>query len=548
MRKQFKPGDEIFAHGKVSAGREPAMDHPETETVMEGDEPGVHLNRLTPIYPLSEGISQRWLRSAIWRLAGEWRELVPDEFPGLKELGFVGAGDAVFRLHVPENLEQTETARRRLAMGEFIALQIKMRERRRRLEQNAEAIDCRGTNELMRPFLRGLGFELTDAQTAVLREIRRDLGGRFPMRRLVQGDVGSGKTVIAACAALMALESGKNALLMAPTQILAEQHWMRFAGWFGPLGLQAQILTGGKKSWTKAGAETAPRLVIGTHALIAKSFEAPNLGLVIIDEQHKFGVAQREALVRKGRYPHLLVMTATPIPRSLGLTLYGDLDLSAVTHAPAGRGQIQTRARSEEDMPRILNFVRERLREGRQAYVVYPRIDDAGNNGARALAAEKERLEKVLAPFRVGLLHGRLPVAEKDAVMAEFRANRAQVLVATSVIEVGVDVPNAAVIIVMDAGQFGLAQTHQLRGRVGRGPGASYCILVARKKTPEALERLRILERTSDGFVIAEEDFRLRGPGELTGRAQSGLPDFRFGDLRVDRELVERAREWVGRG
>src|SRR5439155_13633151 len=287
---------------------------------------------------------------------------------------------------------------------------------------------------------------------------------------------------------------------------------------------------------------TRPTFFIGTHALITESFELPNLGLVIIDEQHKFGVAQREQLVRKGRYPHLLVMTATPIPRTLGLTLYGDLDISVIDQLPAGRGRIRTFLRAADTLPKVFEFIRGKLKEGRQAYVVYPRVEESDLGEIKAVTRERAKLEKEFAPFQVGLLHGRLGPDEKGRVIAAFRANRVQILVATSIIEVGLDLPNATVMLIENAERFGLAQLHQLRGRVGRGAHESYCILVADTKTEEARQRLKVLAETTDGFRIAEEDLRLRGPGELLGQQQSGLPPFRFGDLTRDGALIERAR------
>jgi ATP-dependent DNA helicase RecG len=388
----------------------------------------------------------------------------------------------------------------------------------------------------------------------VLRELRHDLGGAHPMRRLVQGDVGSGKTVVAACCALMTLESGFNVALMAPTEILAEQHFQTFTRWFEPLGVAVELQTGSHK--TPAGqlqlaptsrpAPRASRLFIGTHALIQSAFEMPELGLVIIDEQHKFGVAQREKLVRKGRYPHLLVMTATPIPRTLGLTLYGDLDSSVIDELPKGRGRVRTFVRGSEQLSRVHEFLRQKIAEGRQAYIVFPRVEEADPQaGIKSVTREFERLQAVFAPFRVGLLHGRLPADEKDRVMTAFRANRIQVMLATSVIEVGVDVPNATMMLIENAEQFGLAQLHQLRGRIGRGAHESYCILVAEARTGEARRRLQVLASSHDGFEIAEADLQLRGPGELLGQSQSGMPPLRFGDLLQDRALIERARELV---
>jgi ATP-dependent DNA helicase RecG len=359
------------------------------------------------------------------------------------------------------------------------------------------------------------------------------------------------------------LESGFNVALMAPTEILAEQHFRNFTRWFEPLGVRVELQTGAKKTVESRESRVESRiatplpstldprpstLFIGTHALITPAFELPKLGLVIIDEQHKFGVAQREQLVRKGRYPHLLVMTATPIPRTLGLTLYGDLDSSVIDEMPASRGRIRTFVRSNEQLPKVHEFIRGKLKEGRQAYIVYSRVDTADTDaGIKAVTEEFARLQKEFAPSRVGLLHGRLHSHEKEAVMEAFRANRVQVLLATSVIEVGVDVPNATVMVIENAEQFGLAQLHQLRGRVGRGTHESFCILVANLKTDEAAQRLRVLEQTTDGFAIAEADLKLRGPGELLGSAQSGLPPFRFANLVEDRSLVESARDYAKR-
>jgi ATP-dependent DNA helicase RecG len=383
------------------------------------------------------------------------------------------------------------------------------------------------------------------------------LRGRHPMRRLLQGDVGSGKTAVAACAALMTVESGFNVALMAPTEILAEQHYRNFSRWLEPLAVEVELRTG---SWKKSSIQhpipgtppgrSKPRnaqpetLIIGTHALLTSGFDIPNLGLVVIDEQHKFGTAQRESLVRKGRYPHLLVMTATPIPRTLGLTLYGDLDVSTIDAMPEGRGGIRTFVRMANALPKVWQFVRGKLEQGRQAYVVYPRVED-DSGSVKAVTQEFDKLKTALKPFRVGLLHGRLPAAGKDAVMNAFRFNEIQVLLATSLIEVGVDVPNASVLLVENAERFGLAQLHQLRGRIGRGAHESYCVLVSNADGLEARERLRVLEETSDGFKIAEADLRLRGPGELLGQQQSGMPSFRFGDLTRDLDLIQRSREVV---
>jgi ATP-dependent DNA helicase RecG len=537
------------------------MDHPETEVIEGGEESFIHINRIAPVYPLTEGLPQRWLRGLVWRTLEKFEVEItePKPTPDLKI--FPTRANAVRMIHFPEELTDVEIARRRLALDEFVALQFQIQSRRKKFEALSKALPCAGDNRLMKPFLAQLGFKLTAAQTNVLKEIRADMGGAHPMRRLLQGDVGSGKTAVAACSALMAIESGFNVVLMAPTEILAEQHFRNFSKWFEPLGVKVELQTGSRKTasdkWQVTG-DTKNRaappvtrhsspvtLFIGTHALLTSGFDLPKLGLVIIDEQHKFGVAQREQLVRKGNYPHLLVMTATPIPRTLGLTLYGDLDVSTIDELPGGRGKLKTFVRLTDKLPKVLEFIREKLSAGRQAYVVYPRVEDSGAKELKAVVTEFENLKKLLAPFRVGLLHGRLKSAEKENVMADFRANKIHVLLSTSLIEVGVDVPNATVMLVENAEHFGLAQLHQLRGRIGRGAHESFCILISDAKNTEAQERLKILEETNDGFKIAEADLKLRGPGELLGREQSGLPNFRFGNLAEDLDLIRQAREQV---
>lgn len=577
MEKYFEVGNQVVAFGKPVGLKPRTMDHPETEVIEGGEERFVHFDRIVPVYPLTEGLPQRWLRGLIWRTLERQEKNISEPWPTSfrhpaesslvsssgkmpEARSFPSRANAVHMLHFPEALEDIEIARQRLALDEFVTLQLQMQQRRKRFEAKASALPCGGNkNRLIKPFLAKLGFQLTAAQTRVLREIRADMAGEHPMRRLLQGDVGSGKTVVAACAALMAIESGFSVALMAPTEILAEQHFRNFTGWFESLGVMVELRTGSRKtgeSETRGHGETGalptlrssdspvrPRLVVGTHALLTETFEIPNLGLAIMDEQHKFGVAQREALVRKGRYPHVLVMTATPIPRTLGLTLYGDLDVSVIDELPAGRGQIKTFVRTADRLPKVWEFIRQQLAEGRQAYVVYPRVEETSAGSVKAVLKEYEHVLKKLAPFRVGLLHGRMPAREKDTVMSAFRCHGVNVLLATSLIEVGVDVPNASVMLIENAEQFGLPQLHQLRGRIGRGSADAYCILVAAAETPEAKQRLRVLEETSDGFKIAEADMKLRGPGELLGREQSGLPRFRFGDLSQDLDLIQIARD-----
>jgi len=554
LERHFAVGNEVIVYGKASQLKPRTMDHPETEVVEAGEENNIHFNRLAPVYPLTEGLPQRWLRSLIWRTLGQAEGQIPEPWSAGEAAGARPTrAQAIRWLHFPETVADTEAARRRLALDEFVELQRQMLARRRNFEAKSEALPCGGDNQLIKPFLAQLGFKLTGAQTKVLRELRQDLSGPHPMRRLLQGDVGSGKTVVAACCALMALESGYQVALMAPTEVLAEQHFANFTRWLQPLGIAVELRTGSRKTAgapsqaPAAGARPQPALTVGTHALVEAGFLPENLGLVIIDEQHKFGVAQREQLVHKGRYPHLLVMTATPIPRTLGLTLYGELDVSTIDELPPGRGSIKTFVRAADKLPKVWDFIRGKLAEGRQAYVVYPRVEESGPNGVKAVKKEFETLQQLLAPFRAGLVHGRLKPRDTEEVMAAFRAGQVQALLATSLIEVGVDVPNATIMLIENAELFGLAQLHQLRGRIGRGAYDSYCILVASAKSQEARQRLRVLEETTDGFRIAEADLKLRGPGELLGQQQSGLPRFRFGDLAADIELIQQARDLVAR-
>jgi len=554
MEKYFARGDEAFVFGKLSETKPCVMTHPETEVIEGGEEGFIHINRIAPVYPLTEGLPQRWLRGLIWRTLEKFERQIAGPWPKLPLKNLPTRANAVRMTHFPEELTDVEIARQRLALDEFIELQRQIQSRRDNFEARTKGLPCGGDNRLMKPFLTRLGFKLTDAQARVLREIRADMGGAHPMRRLLQGDVGSGKTAVAACAALMALESGFNVALMAPTEILAEQHFRNFQKWFELLGVKVELQTGSRKiiQNPKSKVQSAPggqpsTLFIGTHALLTAGFDLPKLGLVIIDEQHKFGVAQREQLVRKGNYPHLLVMTATPIPRTLGLTLYGDLDISMIDELPGGRGQIKTFVRPTDKLPKVWEFIREKLAAGRQIYVVYPRVEDSGAKELKAVTMEFENLQKLLAPFRVGLLHGRLKSAERENVMSEFRANKIHALLSTSLIEVGVDVPNATVMLVENAEQFGLAQLHQLRGRIGRGAHESFCILISDAKNEEAQSRLKILKETTDGFQIAEADLKLRGPGELLGQEQSGAMRLRFGDLAEDSNLIRQARALVGK-
>ena len=564
LERLFRVGDELVIYGKIKSLQPATMDHPETERLsslseresgggIAAEEQSVHVGRIVPIYSLTEGLGQRTRRWIAWSVLRQWGDLLPVPSPDLVATlpeglapPWPSRAKALVDLHFPNQMGDVELARQRFALDEFIELQRVLQRRRQNLERNTKALPCGGDNRLMRLFLASLGFQPTAAQQRVLREIRGDMGGAVPMRRLLQGDVGAGKTFVAASAALMALESGYHVAVMAPTEILAGQLHRVFERWFSPLGIEVAIRTGSMKSSGLVPLfSDGPQVTVGTHALIENSFAPERLGLVVIDEQHRFGVSQREKLLKKGHYPHLLVMTATPIPRTLGLTLYGDLDVSILDGKPPGRSRIRTHLRTPEALPKIWEFVRREIALGHRVYVVYPRVSDSGEEDIKSVETAYPRIAQALQPYRVASLHGRMTGVEKQSTMDAFRSGLVQVLVATSLIEVGVDVPEATVMLIENAGQFGLAQLHQLRGRIGRGTAESHCILVSGEATELGQKRLEILAGTDDGFALAEADFKLRGPGELIGQAQSGLSGLRFGDLIEDGDLLVQARDAV---
>jgi ATP-dependent DNA helicase RecG len=557
LAKVLAVGQRLVVYGQPKeSGRRVVMDHPDFEVVGEEDEAvgeSPHMGRIVPVYPLAAGVGQKPLRSLVHRLLAE----LPDEalagrFPEADASGPTRAA-AIRSLHFPNSFEEVEPARRRLALEEFAGLQLELL--RRRAEHRARGGVAReAPGRLLDRFLAALPFSPTGAQLRAIGEVRADLAAPAPMVRLLQGDVGAGKTLVAAAAVLLAVETGCDAALMAPTQLLAEQHFRTFRDWFAPLGIEVRLLTGNRDessdlplfSHAAAPAGGAPRpgtLTVGTHALFHGRASFDNgLGLAVIDEQHKFGVAQREALVGRGDATEVLVMTATPIPRTLTLAFYGDVEVSILDELPAGRGRLVTGIRLTSQTAQAADFVRDQLAAGRQAYIVYPLIDESEKAATGAATAAFAEWSERLADHRVALLHGRMPPEEKDAVMESFRKGEIAVLVATTVIEVGVDVPNANLMLVYHAERFGLAQLHQLRGRVGRGEHKSYCVLLVDPDAEGARERLRILEETRDGFRIADEDLRLRGPGEVLGTQQSGLPDLSFADLLGDSRLVAEAR------
>ena len=542
----FREGQLVILYGKVRKIYPPELANPEYE-ILYGD--GIVrfcFGKIIPVYSLTEGISQYWIRSLIARALKQYLDQLPIGRQ-YDELELPSHREAVRMLHYPSAPGEEELGRKRLAMDELLELQLEMQKRKNNLLKKIHGIKCLGNNQLVRPFLKNLGFKLTSSQTDVLKEIRVDLSSGIPMRRLLQGDVGAGKTVVAACTALMVIEGGYNVVLMAPTEILAIQHVSNFRRWFEPLGITVRIWTGRAKEkdddYKLLKNDSNPCVVIGTHALIEDSFRIDNLGLVVIDEQHKFGVEQRDRLLKKGSNAHLLVMTATPIPRTLALTLYGELDISVMKTLPSGRGKIRTFIRERERLNAVLDFVKKQLSQGRQAYVICPLIDESSNPDLKAVESEFSHISEVIFPYKAGLLHGRMKGNEKEYVMNQFSHNLIHLLLTTSVVEVGVDVPNATVMLIENAERFGLAQIHQLRGRIGRGKEDSYCILIVEAKDVDSMERLRILETTQNGFQIAEEDLKLRGPGDFLGDRQHGLPSFRFADLLNDYALAQYAKK-----
>jgi ATP-dependent DNA helicase RecG len=544
VQKMIATGQRLVVFGKPRLrGKRICMDHPEFEVIENDEEISIHFRRITPIYPATEGISQRVLRSIIYRLLNEISDqpvetLVPrDVVPGERH-------DAIRAIHFPESWEARDAAREHLVLSEFFAMQMLIASRRSESSIRMGESHC-GPGALLDKFLKALPFDLTGAQLKVIGEIRRDLAASHAMNRLLQGDVGSGKTVVAIAAILLAVEAGYQAAFMAPTQILAEQHYSVLRRWLEPLGVRMALRTAARQEESflplARGDENAD-VIIGTHALLYENVSFSKLGLVVIDEQHKFGVAQRGRLTAREPAPDALVMTATPIPRTLTMTIYGDLDVSIIDEMPLNRGKIVTAVRDDSSLGEVLNFLRTQLEAGRQLYVIYPLIDESDKLDVKAAAAEYELWRERLHPFRCELLHGRIPAVEKQEIMERFRRGQANSLISTTVIEVGVDVPNAAVMLIENAERFGLAQLHQLRGRIGRGEHKSYCILLTSDKSKETAAKLAVLERTSNGFEVAEADWDLRGPGDLLGTAQSGLPALKIGNLKTDADLMRRAR------
>ncbi len=546
LQQQFRPGRKIVISGRVEQDMNRlSFRHPEWEPLSNQL---VHTARIVPVYPLTEGITNRWIRRLTKSVVDYWAPRSADPLPeSLKaQHKLVDLRSALSEIHFPSSLQKMESARRRLAFEEFLVIQIGVLQQRRKWrEQPGKALNV--DNQNISNFIASLPFELTRAQKRTLDEILGDIQQPSPMSRLLQGDVGSGKTAVAAAAMLAAVWNGAQAALMAPTEILAEQHLNTLTRVYGDHGPRVRLLTGSTKSRDKEEirellAAGELDIIVGTHALIQEDVAFKELALAVIDEQHRFGVEQRAIIRSKGYHPHILVMSATPIPRTLALTVYGDLDLSIIDEMPPGRQEIKTHWLGPKERERAYRFIRKQIEEGRQAFVLCPLIEESEVIDAKAAVEEYERLRTEVYPdLRVGLIHGKLRPKEKDQTMSAFRDHALDILVATSVIEVGIDIPNATVMLIEGADRFGLAQLHQFRGRVGRGEHPSFCLLLAEKSGSTSDERLKVIETTQDGFRLAEEDLKLRGPGEFFGTRQSGLPDLKVAKLS-DVKILEEAR------
>jgi ATP-dependent DNA helicase RecG len=550
LKGKFRIGDRLLVSGKVTFYRGQQFVNPLYELIGEEETEQRIQGSVIPVYPLTEGLSlwdiRRAVRIALDECLDEVCETLPESIISRNRLSPLKK--ALHKLHLPTAIDEAQAARNRLVYDEFFFFELTLAQRRNKLT-NRQGISFQEKGNLTQRFLEKLPFTFTRGQKDALQEILADMKRSQPMNRLLQGDVGSGKTVVALYAILVAIENGYQAVLMAPTEILAEQHYIVLDAMLADVGVKPYLLTGSIKGSERdvvveKTSSGAAKLILGTHALIEKDLDFMNLGLAVVDEQHRFGVMQRAALVNKGINPDFLVLSATPIPRTLALTLYGDLDISIISEKPPKRGEIVTKIVKEKDKKTAFTFMREILAEGRQAFVICPIIEKSEKMELRSVQEVTEEIVAAFPHFSVGVIHGRLNTKDRIGIMHEYRLGRINILVATTVVEVGVDIPNATLMLIEHPERFGLAQLHQLRGRIGRGAERSYCFLVlSRYVQPETYERIRFFEQNNDGFALAQKDVRLRGPGEILGKRQHGLPDIRIGDFQYDQKLLYQARD-----
>ncbi|MBI1883047.1 MAG: ATP-dependent DNA helicase RecG [Chlamydiae bacterium] len=552
LKDRFKVGDHVILSGKVQwYGRDLQMMSPDYEILIGDETDLLHTGRIVPVYPLTEGMYQRSVRAILKNTLDQYLNDLPEFLPSeiLEKHELINLKDAIHALHFPEDLEVLKKARYRLSFEEFLILQLGLK-----IGQKKEVSLCRerayhDLPHLTGEFTRFLPFTLTGAQGRVLTEIASDLEKNQPMNRLLQGDVGSGKTLVACAALYLAIQNGSQGVLMVPTEVLAEQHTATLEKVFTPHQIRVESLVGDVKAREKkeifaALADGRIQMLVGTHALLEEKVAFHRLGMVVIDEQHKFGVMQRLVLRQKGFRPDVLVMTATPIPRTLALTVYGDLDVSVLDEMPPGRHKVETYWIRKNKLNDAYHFIQQQIQKGGQAFIIYPLVEESEKKAFKAAAQMFRHLSQdIFKGFRLGLIHGRMRAFEKNKVLYQFRDQELDVLVSTTVIEVGVDIPNANVMLIENAEAFGLAQLHQLRGRVGRGSRKSYCVLEGDPKTEEGVKRLQTMVDTQDGFKIAEADLSIRGPGEFLGTRQHGLPEIRFGNLLTDVDIIQQARQ-----
>lgn len=550
MKDLFKIGQTVILSGKVTKYKKLQLQNPEYEIVLDEQYDLINTGRIVPIYPLTEGISQRVIRRIVKNCLDSYLDLIEDPVSESvkSRRSLMDLKDAYYNLHFPESVQKAKDALNCLAFYELLLLELFILGRRKSEAKKAGGVSHNIEGRLIADFIKSLPFKLTQSQLKALMTIKRDMANSGRMNRLLQGDVGCGKTVVAACAVLIAVQSGRQAAFMAPTEILAEQHYKALKNLLGKPGVKTCLVKGAMKESDKKKvlrdiSSGSANLIVGTHALIQEAVTYKSLSLCIIDEQHKFGVVQREKLIKKGVFPDTLVMTATPIPRTLAITVYGDMDVSVIDEMPAGRIPVKTYAVKSGKLRSAYNFIKKQVSLGGQAYIIYPLVEESEKLSLKSAAKMyKELSQGCFKELKTGMIHGRIDAQEKERIMDLFNKNITKILISTSVIEVGIDNPRATVMLIEHAERFGLSQLHQLRGRVGRGKMQSYCILCSDSDSEESVKRATAMVKTNDGFKLADLDLKMRGPGEFSGTRQHGVSDLRIADIVRDKSILRLAR------